>query len=166
MCLLQYLVTWKDHHIILCAILKSACPIKANISHIVWTITKTYIFLKIFALWMPFHHIIPLHYQTRLSISVNIWWEKWGENWKSAIDFADWLTDLPFIYLAKDNLSLGIHLKLYFCYKRICLTYKLQKQTLRIVFCTGNYFLTLLENFYEIPHYKKYFQWCCRCNFI
>lgn len=46
MCLLQRLVTCEGCHVISWAILKIACPMKANIYHSVWALTRIFIFLK------------------------------------------------------------------------------------------------------------------------
>ena len=63
MCLLQCLVTCKGCYIILWAVLKVACPMKANALYImqVWVSSQTYIYISIAVvshLWRSLRHIV------------------------------------------------------------------------------------------------------------
>ena len=48
MCLLQFLITRKDDYIILLAIPRIICPMKANTTHIFWALLKICIFQQRF----------------------------------------------------------------------------------------------------------------------
>ena len=83
---------------------------------------KKYLPKKVCVLWRPFDQIIQLHFLIVLALWVNKFFhsslchERQWKNWQMAINFAEWLLDLPSIYLTKNNLPLGLPEKLNVCY--------------------------------------------------